>query len=95
VTVRDGVVLRLAAGHTPGHCIVELGDAVVLGDLAVHELQLADPGLAYASEEDPDLAAETRRRILAEVEGRTVGISHLGVGRVEPGGEGFRWVASK
>jgi len=95
MTVRDGVTLRLASGHTPGHCVVELGDAIVLGDLAVHELQLADPGLAYASEEDSELAAEARRRILPEVEGRTVGISHLGVGRVEPDGEGFRWVASK
>jgi glyoxylase-like metal-dependent hydrolase (beta-lactamase superfamily II) len=93
--VGDGVGLRHAPGHTPGHCIVDLGTVVVLGDLAVHELQLADPGLAYVSEADQVLAAETRRRILQEVEGRPVAISHLGVGRVEPEGEGFRWVASK
>jgi glyoxylase-like metal-dependent hydrolase (beta-lactamase superfamily II) len=93
--LRDGVALRHAPGHTPGHCIVELGGAVVLGDLAVHELQLADPGLAYVAEEDQALAAATRRRILGEVAGRTVALSHLGVGRVEPDGEGFRWVASK
>jgi glyoxylase-like metal-dependent hydrolase (beta-lactamase superfamily II) len=89
-----GVRMRLAAGHTPGHAIVELGEAIVLGDLAVHELQLADPGLAYVAEEDPALAATTRRRILREVEGRTVAISHLGVGRILADGEGFRWVAS-
>jgi glyoxylase-like metal-dependent hydrolase (beta-lactamase superfamily II) len=92
---RDTEGLRHAPGHTPGHCIVDLGSAVVLGDLAVHELQLADPGLAYVAEEDAVQAAETRRRILHEVAGRTVALSHLGIGRVEPDGEGFRWVASK
>jgi glyoxylase-like metal-dependent hydrolase (beta-lactamase superfamily II) len=92
--LRAGVTLRHAPGHTPGHCIVELGPALVLGDIAVHELQLADPGLAYVAEEDPVQAAATRSRVLGEVEGRTVAFSHLGVGRVEPDGEGFRWVAS-
>jgi glyoxylase-like metal-dependent hydrolase (beta-lactamase superfamily II) len=92
--VRAGVTLRHVPGHTPGHCIVELGDTLVLGDLAVHELQLADPGLAYVAEEDQAAAAAARRRILPEVEGRTVALSHLGVGRVEADGEGFRWVAS-
>lgn len=90
-----GVRVRHAPGHTPGHCVVELDDAVVLGDLAVAELQLADPDLAYASEVDSAQAATTRRRILEEVAGRTVGISHLGVGQVEAAGKGFRWVASK
>jgi glyoxylase-like metal-dependent hydrolase (beta-lactamase superfamily II) len=92
---RDTELLRHAPGHTPGHCIVELGSVVVLGDLAVHELQLADPGLAYVAEEDPAQAAEARRRIFRELEGRTVALSHLGVGRLEGDGEGFRWVASK
>jgi glyoxylase-like metal-dependent hydrolase (beta-lactamase superfamily II) len=91
----DGVRLLPAPGHTPGHSIVDLGEVVVLGDLAVHELQLADPDLAYVAEEDQAEAAATRRRILGEVEGRTVAISHLGVGRVLAEGEGFRWVASK
>jgi glyoxylase-like metal-dependent hydrolase (beta-lactamase superfamily II) len=92
--LRPGVTLRHAPGHTPGHCIVELGSAVVLGDLAVHELQLADPGLAYVAEEDPAAAAVARRRIFPELEGRAVAISHLGVGQIHADGEGFRWVAS-
>jgi glyoxylase-like metal-dependent hydrolase (beta-lactamase superfamily II) len=86
-----GLTIRHAPGHTPGHSIVDAGDAVILGDLAVHELQLADPGLAYASEEDPELAAATRRRVLAEFDGRIVGLSHLGVGRIHPHGAGHRW----
>jgi glyoxylase-like metal-dependent hydrolase (beta-lactamase superfamily II) len=93
--VARGVTLRHAPGHTPGHCIVELGDVVVLGDLAVHELQLADPGLAYVFEEDPVQAAQTRRRVLGDLAGRTAAISHLGVGRIVADGEGFRLVASK
>jgi glyoxylase-like metal-dependent hydrolase (beta-lactamase superfamily II) len=93
--VQPGVTLRHAPGHTPGHCIVELGSALVLGDLAVHELQLADPDLPYVAEDDPAQAAATRRRVFAEVEGRLAAVSHLGVGRIDADGEGFRWVASK
>jgi hypothetical protein len=40
-------------------------------------------------------ASTTRRRVLEEVEGRRVAVSHLGVGRIHADGEGFRWVASK
>jgi glyoxylase-like metal-dependent hydrolase (beta-lactamase superfamily II) len=90
--LRAGVALRHAPGHTPGHSIVDLGDAVVLGDIAVHELQLQDPELAYVAEVDPAQAAATRRRLLEEhAGGRVVGISHLGVGRVHRDGSGFRW----
>lgn len=90
-----GVTLHHAPGHTPGHCVVELPGALVLGDLAVHELQLADPGLAYVGEEDPELAADARRRILPSLGEREVAVAHLGVGRILADGEGFRWVASK
>jgi glyoxylase-like metal-dependent hydrolase (beta-lactamase superfamily II) len=88
-----GVELRRAPGHTPGHCVVRLGEAVILGDLAVHELQLADPGLAYVAEEDPAQAAATRRRLLEEHAdgGQVVGLSHLGLGRLRRDGSGFRW----
>ncbi len=47
-----GVRLLPTGGHTPGHCLVEVEDATLVGDLAVHERQLADPGLAYVAEED-------------------------------------------
>jgi glyoxylase-like metal-dependent hydrolase (beta-lactamase superfamily II) len=94
VELLPGVELRPAPGHTPGHCVVEAGEVTLLGDLAVHELQLADPGLAYVAEEDPAASAELRRQLLpgfAE-SGRLLGLGHLGLGRVAPSGSGFAWL---
>jgi glyoxylase-like metal-dependent hydrolase (beta-lactamase superfamily II) len=88
-----GVGIEHTPGHTAGHCAVTVGDATFLGDVAVHELQLADPGVAYMFEEDPPAAAARRRELLprlAESNG-LVGISHLGLGRVQPVGDGFGW----
>lgn len=88
-----GIRLLRTSGHTPGHCIVDVGDATLVGDLAVHELQLAQPDLAYVAEEDAAAAAEQRRRLLpgfAESR-RLVAFAHLGVGRVERAGNGFAW----
>ena len=91
-----GVRLEHVPGHTPGHCIVRIGDdAVLLGDLAVHELQLSDPDVAYDAEVDPAAAAAARRRLLPELaaSGAVVGLGHLRppLGRVESSGEGFAW----
>ena len=96
VSPLPGLTLEHAPGHTPGHCIVRIGaEAVLLGDLAVHELQLADPGVAYAAEEDPAAAAAARRRLLPELaaSGATVGLGHLRppLGRLEAAGDGFAW----
>jgi glyoxylase-like metal-dependent hydrolase (beta-lactamase superfamily II) len=96
VSPLPGVTLEHVPGHTPGHCIARVGDDVVLlGDLAVHELQLADPGVAYAFEEDSATAAAARRRLLPELaaSGVTVGLGHLRppLGRLEAVGEGFAW----
>jgi glyoxylase-like metal-dependent hydrolase (beta-lactamase superfamily II) len=90
-----GIALRHEPGHTPGHCVVDLGDVLLLGDTAVHELQLADPDLAYASEVDAPAAAAVRRRLLPEVaeRGVVVGLGHLpgGLGRIRREGDGFAW----
>jgi glyoxylase-like metal-dependent hydrolase (beta-lactamase superfamily II) len=71
------------------------GDGVaVIGDLVAHELQLADPDLVFVNDLDPQLAAATRRRIVAELadEGAAVLAGHFhGIGRFEPAGKGFRW----
>ncbi|HEY2371572.1 MAG TPA: MBL fold metallo-hydrolase [Gaiellaceae bacterium] len=96
VTPLPGLRLEHAPGHTPGHCIVRFGDdAVLLGDLAVHELQLADPDAAYVFEDDAASAAAARRRLLPElaVSGAAVGLGHLRppLGRLEAVGEGFAW----
>jgi len=92
-----GVTLEHLPGHTPGHCIVRTGDAVLLGDLAVHELQLADPDQAYVAEEDAAEAAAARRRLLPELarSGVLVALGHLRppLGRVVAAGDGFAWRA--
>jgi glyoxylase-like metal-dependent hydrolase (beta-lactamase superfamily II) len=92
-----GVVLEHVPGHTPGHCIVRVDDAVLLGDLAVHDLQLADPGLEYVAEEDPTAAAAARRRLLPKLarRGGVVGLGHLRppLGRLVESGGGFAWRA--
>jgi glyoxylase-like metal-dependent hydrolase (beta-lactamase superfamily II) len=88
-----GVGIEHAPGHTSGHCIITVGDVTFLGDLAVHELQLADPGVAYMFEEDPAAAAARRREYLPELAaaGRRVAIPHLGLGRIQAAGDGFGW----
>lgn len=64
-------------GHTPGHQCVLLesgGETLaVTGDLLVHAIQLVDPRLPYAIESDPDLARESRIRLLDEL-ARTNGV---------------------
>jgi len=92
--VAPGIRVEPAPGHTPGHMIVRADGVAVIGDLAAHELQLADPNLVFVNDVDPALAAVTRRRIVAELaaEGAAVLAGHFrGVGRFEPAGKGFRW----
>jgi glyoxylase-like metal-dependent hydrolase (beta-lactamase superfamily II) len=90
-----GLELLPAPGHTPGHCIVTAGEFRLLADLAVHELQLERPDLAYAAEEDPAAAAALRRRLFPELAaaGTPVALAHLTppLGRLETTGDGFAW----
>jgi glyoxylase-like metal-dependent hydrolase (beta-lactamase superfamily II) len=87
--------MRHLPGHTPGHCGVELDGVFVLGDAAVHELQLSDPDEPYFAEADPALAAATRRRLFLELAepGAVVGSPHLPspLGRIRRDGDGFAW----
>jgi glyoxylase-like metal-dependent hydrolase (beta-lactamase superfamily II) len=96
--VAPGIRVVPSPGHTPGHMHVRVEDggdaAVVLGDVAVHEEQLADPGLVYASDGDAEAAADTRMRVLGELaeEGVPVIVSHFrGPGRLERAGKAFTW----
>ena len=93
-----GVRLVPTPGHTPGHASVfiesEGEELVVLGDVAVHELQLADPDLVYVSEHDPELSAATRKQVLGQLadRGTDVIVGHFpGPGRFTRQGEGFSW----
>jgi glyoxylase-like metal-dependent hydrolase (beta-lactamase superfamily II) len=101
VDVAEGVRVVPTPGHTPGHVCVHVESrgerAVVLGDVVVHELQVADPDVVYVSDHDAVLAAETRRRVLGELAdaGVPVMVSHFkGAGRFERRGKGFWWEAA-
>jgi glyoxylase-like metal-dependent hydrolase (beta-lactamase superfamily II) len=96
--VAAGVRLVPTPGHTPGHASVVVesqgSDLVVLGDVVVHELQLADPDLAYVSDHDPDLSAATRKSVLGRLadRGSPVITGHFdGPGRFGRQGEAFSW----
>jgi glyoxylase-like metal-dependent hydrolase (beta-lactamase superfamily II) len=93
-----GIRVVPSPGHTPGHMHLRVEDggeaAVVLGDVAVDEAQLADPGLVYASDGDAEAAAATRASVLAGLadEGVPVLVAHFrGAGRVTRAGDGFAW----
>jgi glyoxylase-like metal-dependent hydrolase (beta-lactamase superfamily II) len=67
-TLTQGVGVRHAPGHTPGHqvVLVDRGEEIlaITGDLLVHAIQLADPDVAYLLEVDPALARKSRREVL-------------------------------
>lgn len=88
-----GVEIEHVPGHTAGSCVVTIGSVVFTGDLAVHELQLADPALGYVFEEDRAAAADVRRRLLPAfaAAGTLLAVPHLGLGRVSAAGDGFAW----
>jgi glyoxylase-like metal-dependent hydrolase (beta-lactamase superfamily II) len=68
VELSTGIAVFPTPGHTVGHqsVVVSAGDdeVVVTGDVLVHAVQLANPDVAYRSEVDPAVAADTRRRLL-------------------------------
>ncbi|MER7331380.1 MULTISPECIES: MBL fold metallo-hydrolase [unclassified Micromonospora] len=72
-------------GHTPGHqsVLLEVGDErlLVTGDLLVHAVQLVDPELAYAHEEDAAAARASRVALLRDLAARgpaVLATPHLG-----------------
>jgi glyoxylase-like metal-dependent hydrolase (beta-lactamase superfamily II) len=94
-----GVAVRPTPGHTPGHISVEIsgntGQALILGDVAVHPIQLHDPRAQYVFEEDAPAAAATRQAVLQELADRDVIVAagHFpgGLGRVTACSGGFGW----
>ncbi|HEY7207910.1 MAG TPA: MBL fold metallo-hydrolase [Gaiellaceae bacterium] len=101
VEVAPGLTLVPAYGHTPGHMTVRVESsgerAELLGDVAVHELQLADPGVEYEAEVDGPAAAALRRSLFPRLadDGVPVALGHLrphGLGRIRRDGVGFAWI---
>jgi glyoxylase-like metal-dependent hydrolase (beta-lactamase superfamily II) len=79
-----GLSVHHAPGHTPGHRVVELSDAagtlLLIGDLLHTPPQVAHPTWVSNHDEDPDLAAEHRRRWVdrAEQDRWMVCVGHFG-----------------
>ena len=83
-----GVVVFETPGHLPGHMSVRVGDGlVILGDVAVHPAQLADPDLAYVWDHDAERSARTRREVLSAYGDGILAAGHFpgGFGRVQDG----------
>jgi len=104
VTQHDGerteivprVTLRLAPGHSPGHCIVEVGDDVVLlADAAHNPAQLLSDDYRSATDVDAELAAQTRAALADELagSGKLIAMTHHPrPGRLEVEAGRRRWV---
>jgi len=100
--VAPGVRVVPTPGHTPGHISVRIesdGSAlVVLGDVVVHALQVADPSVEYVSDHDRGLAAKTRGRVLGELAEERVPVvaAHFsGIGLFVRSGDAFGWEHAK
>ncbi|GAB3681310.1 MBL fold metallo-hydrolase [Saccharopolyspora tripterygii] len=72
-TIAPGVTVVATPGHTPGHCSLVLSSgqerALLLGDAIHCPAQLTENEVSLAFDTDPVLAARTRDRIFAEIEG--------------------------
>jgi hypothetical protein len=99
LVTRDVTVER-GPGHSGGHHVLRVGpegdDAVVIGHLFLHPAQVFSPDPRAGLDEDIELAAETRRTLLARAaEKRTLVIGPLwatpGAGTVVPAGDPGRW----
>jgi glyoxylase-like metal-dependent hydrolase (beta-lactamase superfamily II) len=97
--VVPGVTLRLAPGHTPGHCVVDVrvGDehVVLLADAAHHPAQLLTDDYTSVTDEDPELARRTRAALAAELldSGALITTTHDAgnrLGRLVSGPDGSR-----
>jgi glyoxylase-like metal-dependent hydrolase (beta-lactamase superfamily II) len=73
-----GITLRLAPGHTPGHCVVEAGERVLLADAAHNPAQLLSDDYESMTDVDPQLAQRTRAALAEELagSGRLVTMTH-------------------
>ncbi len=69
--ITPGVTLRLAPGHTPGHCIIDLAScgerAVLLADASHNPAQLLSDDWMSLTDVDPALAQRTRATLVHEL----------------------------
>lgn len=101
--VLPGVMAHATFGHTPGHMSFEIrdgSDALMVGGDAIgnHHVAFARPEWASGSDQDPQLGAQTRVRLLDQLATDQMPLLgfHLpdgGLGRVERAGTAYRFVA--
>ncbi|WP_257892633.1 MBL fold metallo-hydrolase [Gymnodinialimonas phycosphaerae] len=99
--ILPGIAAHLTQGHTPGHVSFEVANggqtAMIIGDaIANDHIALARPDWPAGSDQDQEIGAQTRRRLverLADEDIIAVGfhLSNGGVGRVERTADGFRF----
>ncbi|MFF0624096.1 MBL fold metallo-hydrolase [Streptomyces sp. NPDC004296] len=98
--VFPGVRTRFLLGHTPGHAGYEITGGgrrlIAFGDALHSPIQVDHPEWSAAPDHDPALAADTRRRLVAELrEPDTIGFgihfADVVFGQVRPGGDGPAW----
>ena len=82
--IGEGVELRHAPGHTPGHQIVRLASRgrrlTITSDAFLHPAQLARPDLPSGTDAHPSQAAAARRELLASLlskPGTVIAPTHL------------------
>jgi glyoxylase-like metal-dependent hydrolase (beta-lactamase superfamily II) len=94
----DGVEVRHAPGHTPGHQVVRLRSrgerAIITADVFNHPIQIPHPDWPSGTDTIPAQAAATRRAVLAELlshPGTTIAPTHFAeaFGRVGAGDDGL------
>ncbi len=99
--IEDGIWLEPSPGHTPGHVCVHLSgggrEAVIVGDMMNHALQVAEPDWSTCFCSDPGLASRTRRAFLERYAGTDTLVmpGHFPTptaGRVIRSGASFRFV---
>lgn len=101
--VLPGIMAHASFGHTPGHMSFEIrsgNDALLVGGDAIgnHHIAFARPDWASGSDQDPDLGAITRARLLDKLAHEKIPFLgfHLpegGVGRVERKDSGYRFIS--
>ncbi|WP_108483483.1 MBL fold metallo-hydrolase [Oceaniglobus ichthyenteri] len=100
--IMSGVMAHATPGHTPGHMSFEIRDGknavMVVGDaIGNGHVAFERPAWASNSDQDPDLGAQTRLRLLDQLAADDISLLgfHLpqgGLGRVERDGETYRFV---
>lgn len=100
--VLPGVMAHMTPGHTPGHTSFEIRDgtnAIMVGGDAIgnHHVALAKPDWHSGSDQDPELGASTRVKLLDKLVADDIALLafHLpegGLGRIEKKADGYRFV---